>query len=165
MTGEDNARLVSRSTSALSLLRLGSSWAEIMGLSPAWGAMILCYDFELLTVDSRAVYQDIYIDHTMISVLSRYCPYSDAELLGGFPHILPCLKVKWLIAARSREEADIGGNGMVVMLFLKKPLERRDEASLGWCWHHLIIRSDVNLRLHSIHTDTTASNEGPHEDS
>ena len=42
---------------------------------------------------------------------------------------------------------------MVVMLFLKKPVERRDEASLGWCWHHLIIRSDVNLRLHSLHTD------------
>ena len=45
---------------------------------------------------------------------------------------------------------------MVVMLFLKKPVERRDEASLSWCWHHLIIRSDVNLRLHSIHTDTHA---------
>ena len=95
-------------------------------------------------------------DNTMISVLSRYCPYSDAEFSGGFPHFLPCLKVQWLIAARSGEEADIGGNGMVVMLFLKQPAERRDEASLSWCWHHLIIRSDVNLRLHSIHTDAHA---------
>ena len=134
-----------------------SDWgAEIMGLSPAWGAhncmlfWIIDTRFQNCLLYLILLCQDI-DNKCMVLILN-----SDAELLGGFPHSCLSLKVQWLIAARSREEADIGGNGMVVMLFLKKPVERRDEASLSWCWHHLIIRSDVNLRLHSLHTDTHA---------
>ena len=159
VTGGDNTGLISRSTSPLSLLRLGSRDNGAFSSVRGW-QIIVCYDFEWLTVDSRAVCyllllcQDIYIERA-ISLIT--VPILTLNYWLVFLTSCLSLKVQWLIAARSGEEADIAGNGMVVMLFLKKPAERRDESSLGWCWHHLIIRSDVNLRLHSIHTGYTGT--------